>query len=232
MKKLLQITGLLIISITLSGCLQISSHHTIKKNGNEDIELRVTLKVPKEFASKQSGEKMKNENILEKIPKNIRTKVSFNEFENGGEIIIKNITPEEKNKLIEILPENNISAYTLKEKNGIYRYEIDPQFIINAMKPLEGNSEETISLEEIIFLNHSVTVYGEIIKTNGLKLSNNVVSFWDMNLDQIYFVEFKDKEDDFLSVSSFYENKLFIIFILLIFSSIFIFHFFVKKKRR
>ena len=186
MKKALALVSVLF----LSGCVQVTSHHTLYRDQTEDLFSRIVVKVPQNLPGTEETQSAEiPENALESIPESIRPKVKLQENRNGVEIEIRGITESEKAILTDAMPEFKFQPYSLTENEGQFRYEMDPNFVLEGLVSQGANEME--ELAQMTFLNHSVTVFGPVLETNGIQIAENVVSFWDLDKDEKFFVVFE-----------------------------------------
>jgi len=170
---------MLITIILFSGCINLNVTQKINRDGSSDINL--TIKSENSMLLTYFKQGIENSSLAVE-------KAIFSEGDNYISYYWKDvypIAPEESNV--------SIGKISIKKEFKFPYYYITIKFD-NSKNILEEYRETNNLTKEIlnsIKFNYDFEVYGQIIDTNGIKLSNNKVRF-DLLENKKYYVKFRD----------------------------------------
>jgi len=191
-KNLIGIGILAIVLIVLiSGCVEVNIDHKIERSGNSDIVLTF-------YGSPMVLDTIKDDLLSEGIPSDVYYQEGTNSFS-----IIKN-----EIRTDEVFNTKGFDSKFKKEFKFPYYYytysitakkvekeEMDSKKSGKGVAYDLGYNVGYESAKNSIEVDYRVEVFGEITKTNGLKMSQNKVKF-ELDVfpekDKTYYVEFKD----------------------------------------
>ena len=191
MNTKLLLSALLCVMILVSGCVQIDVYQKIKRDGN--VDMRLILK----------AESMMILNAL-KTDLEIDPSVQYTYKETDNSVIYEfsDIDPTEDVIFKKENAMSNKENYRFEKEFRFpyyyFTYEIDIQPEETAQDDSAFGSDAFDSemdsmLGEMFKIGYTVEVFGDIVETNGNRMSDEKVKFnIGLTDDKVYYVKFKD----------------------------------------